>query len=148
MIKIIDNVNDANKCDEMLTKLIQDEKQYDDSIDSNFEVNNFYSSTLNNEDKILFGYYLEDILIGYIYIYETYSNNNKGYFIDALYVEEEYRNKGYGRELINEAISYAEGHEGKFIDIKVLNANTIAKELYKSNGFNEFKVMLRKDINV
>ena len=148
MIKRVDNIEDAKKCDELLTKLIHDEKQYDDSIDDNFVVNNFYPTIYNNDDRVIFGYYLDDLLIGYIYVYENYSNNIKGFFIDALYVEEDYRHRGYGRELINEALSYAEGNEGKFIDIKVLNQNSIAKELYKSSGFNEFKVMLRKDINV
>ena len=111
-------------------------------------VMSFYPTVYNNDDRVIFGYYLDDLLIGYIYVYENYSNNIKGYFIDALYVEEDYRHRGYGRELINEALSYAEGNEGKFVDIKVLNQNLIAKELYKSSGFNEFKVMLRKAINV
>lgn len=148
MIKIIDSIEDANKCDGLLTKLVHDEKKYDDTIDINFEVKNFYSTSLKDDDKILFGYYQNDILVGYLYLLEKYTNNVKGYFIDALYVEEEYRNQGYASKLINEALSYAEGNEGKYIDINVMNANIVAKELYKNIGFNEFKIMLRKDINV
>lgn len=148
MIKIIDSIEDANKCDELLTKLVHDEKKYDDTIDINFEVKNFYSTSLKDDDKILFGYYQNDILVGYLYLLEKYTNNVKGYFIDGLYVEEEYRNQGYASELINEALSYAEGNDGKYIDINVMNANIVAKELYKNIGFNEFKIMLRKDINV
>ena len=148
MIKIIDSIEDANKCDELLTKLVHDEKKYDETIDINFEVKNFYSTSLKDDDKILFGYYQNDILVGYLYLLEKYTNNVKGYFIDALYVEEEYRNQGYASELINEALSYAEGNDGKYIDINVMNANIVAKELYKNIGFNEFKIMLRKDINV
>ena len=30
----------ADKCDELLTKLILDERQYDESIDPSFKVNN------------------------------------------------------------------------------------------------------------
>jgi len=35
MIKEVKTINDANKCDELLTKLILDERQYDDLIDEN-----------------------------------------------------------------------------------------------------------------
>ena len=32
-IKQVTNIADANRCDELLTKLIQDERQYNDTID-------------------------------------------------------------------------------------------------------------------
>ena len=136
----------ADKCDELLTKLILDERQYDESIDPSFEVNNYFNNFINDEDKILLGYFIDNILVGYIYVYETVSNNIKGLFIDGLYVESEYRNKGIAKELINEIILEAEKREAKFIDIKVMSKNEVAKHLYESLNFNEFKVMLRKEM--
>lgn len=136
----------ADKCDELLTKLILDERKYDESIDSSFEVNNYFNNYINDEDKILLGYFIDNILVGYIYAYETVSNNIKGLFIDGLYVESEYRNKGIAKELINKIILEAEKREAKFIDIKVMSKNEVAKHLYESLNFNEFKVMMRKEM--
>ncbi len=136
----------ADKCDELLTKLIQDERQYDDSIDPDFKVINYFNNYVNDEDKVLLGYLVDNTLVGYIYAYETVSNNIKGLFIDGLYVETDFRNRGIAKELINEIVLEAENREAKFIDIKVMSENDVAKHLYNSLEFNEFKVMLRKEI--
>ena len=146
MIERIKTKELADKCDELLTKLILDEKQYDDSIDSSFQVNNYYNNYVNDEDKILLGYFVNDLLVGYIYAYETISNNIKGLFIDGLYVESNYRNRGIAKELINEVVLEAEGRDAKFIDIKVMSKNEIAKNLYNNLDFYDFKIMMRKDI--
>ena len=137
----------AEQCDNLLTKLILDERVYDDSIDPSFEVNNYFNNFINDEDKMLLGYFIDNILVAYIYAYEMTSNNIKGIFIDGLYVETDYRNKGIAKELINEIILDAEKREAKFIDIKVMSKNEVAKHLYESLNFNEFKVMMRKDMS-
>ncbi len=147
MIERIKTKELADKCDELLTKLIHDEKQYDDSIDSSFIVNNYFNNYVNDEDKVLLGYLADNLLVGYIYAYETTSNNLKGLFIDGLYVDPDYRNRGIAKELINEVILEAEKRDAKFIDIKVMNKNEIAKKLYNSLYFNDFKVMMRKEMN-
>lgn len=146
MIEKIKTKELADKCDELLTKLILDERQYDDSIDPDFKVSNYFNNFVNDEDKLLLGYLVDNTLVGYIYAYETVSNNIKGLFIDGLYVETDYRNRGIAKELINEIVLEAENREAKFIDIKVMSKNDVAKHLYNSLEFNEFKVMLRKEI--
>ena len=147
MIEKIKTRELADKCDELLTKLILDERNYDESIDSDCEIKNYFNNYVNDEDKILLGYLVNDSLVGYIYAYETVSNNVKGLFIDGLYVESEYRNQGIAKQLINEVVLEAEKREVKFIDIKVMNNNEIAKKLYNSLDFNVFKVMMRKEMN-
>lgn len=147
MIEKIKTRELADKCDELLTKLILDERKYDESIDSDCEIKNYFNNYINDEDKILLGYLVNDSLVGYIYAYETVSNNLKGLFIDGLYVESEYRNQGIAKQLINEVVLEAENREAKFIDIKVMNNNEIAKKLYNSLDFNVFKVMMRKEMN-
>lgn len=146
MIEKIKTKELADKCDELLTKLIHDERQYDDSIDPDFKVSNYFNNFVNDEDKVLLGYLVDNTLVGYIYAYETVSNNIKGLLIDGLYVETDYRNRGIAKELINEVVLEAENREAKFIDIKVMSKNDVAKHLYNSLEFNEFKVMLRKEI--
>lgn len=147
MIERIKTKELADKCDELLTKLIQDEKQYDDSIDTDLKIINYFNNFVNDDNKVLLGYLIDDVLVGYTYAFETVSNNVKGMFIDGLYVESDYRNRGIAKELINEVILEAEKRDAKFIDIKVMSKNDIAKKLYESLDFNEFKITMRKEFN-
>lgn len=145
VIRVFDEKR-ANICDELLTKLIQDERQYDDSIDENFIVKDYFKNIIKKENDILLCYEENDNVIGYIYLKAINNNNKKGYLIDGLYVEETYRNRGIATKLINEAIKVIKDTDSKFIDINVLANNLTAYKLYKSLGFNETKINLRKDL--
>ena len=50
MIKEVKNVEDANKCDELLTKLILDERKYNDLIDDD---GNTYELKVITSNKII-----------------------------------------------------------------------------------------------
>ena len=145
MIKRVLDLETANVCDELLTKLIQDERQYDESIDENFIVKDYFKNVISNEDNILLCYMDENIVKGYIYLKPT-GDNKKGYLIDGLYVKEEYRNNGIGKALISEAINLIKDKEVDYIDINVMNNNLNAIKLYKSLNFNEFRITFRKDL--
>lgn len=145
MIKRVLDLETANVCDELLTKLIQDERQYDESIDENFIVKDYFKNVISNEDNILLCYIDENIVKGYIYLKPT-GDNKKGYLIDGLYVKEEYRNNGIGKALISEAINLIKDKEVDYIDINVMNNNLNAIKLYKSLNFNEFRITFRKDL--
>ena len=145
IIRVLDEKR-ANICDELLTKLIQDERQYDDSIDENFIVKDYFKNIIKKENDILLCYEENNNVMGYIYLKAINNNNEKGYLIDGLYVEETYRNRGIATKLINEAIKVIKDTDSKFIDINVLANNLIAYKLYKSLGFNETKINLRKDL--
>lgn len=146
MILRVSEPKKADICDNLLTKLIQDERKYDPLIDKNFIVKDYYKNVIKNNDNILLCYEDNNIIKGYIYLKPITSDDNKGYLIDALYVLEEYRNKGIASSLIKEAIKIVEKSNIKFIDINVLANNKIAHNLYNSLGFNDFKINLRKNI--
>ena len=44
VIRVLDDKK-ADQCDELLTKLIHDERQYDDSIDNDFVVNDYFKNS-------------------------------------------------------------------------------------------------------
>lgn len=138
MIKRIVTKEDAKKCDQLLTLLVLDEKQYDDTINLNFKANNYYENVM--EDNILLGYYIDDDIVGYVYVKKITA---KGYLIDALYVMEDKRNLKIGTSLLKEAISLCGEYE--FLDINVMYNNKKALSLYKKLGFNEFRLTLRMD---
>ena len=145
IIRVFDEEK-ANKCDVLLTKLIQDERQYDKTIDKDFVVNNYFKNAILNKNNILLCYEENSIIKGYIYLKEITNNNKKGYMIDGIYVDEEYRQNGIAKALINESIKIINNTDAKFIDINVLANNKIARKIYESFGFNEFKLTLQKEL--
>lgn len=142
-IKQVTNVVDADRCDELLTKLIQDERQYNDTIDDNYIVTNHFNKMLDDENIIILAYYINEIIVGYILIRRT-SNNTC--LLDGLYVEKEYRNKGIGKSLLTEAISRIKNMNVKYVDINVMYNNIIAKHIYEKLGFVGYEIKMRKSI--
>lgn len=145
IIRVLDE-DRANICDNLLTKLIQDERKYDSSIEKNFVVKNYFINIIKKKSNILLCYEENNIIKGYIYLKSIKNNDLNGYLIDGLYVDIVYRNKGIATKLITEAIKIIKKTKTDFIDITVLANNKIAWNLYKSFGFNEFKINLRKFI--
>ena len=142
-IKQVTNVVDADRCDELLTKLIQDERQYNDTIDDNYIVTNHFNQMLDDENIIILAYYINNIIVGYILIRRT-SNNTC--LLDGLYVEKEYRNKGIGKSLLTEAISRIKNMNVRYVDINVMYNNKIAKHIYEKLGFVGYEIKMRKSI--
>ena len=143
IIRVLDEER-ASTCDMFLTKLIQDERQYDNSIDKDFVVNNYFKNIIKNENNILLCYEEDNIIKGYIYLKPVNNDNQNGYLIDGLYVDIAYRNNGIATELIDNALTIIKDVD--FIDINVMPQNIDAINLYKKFGFNEFKISLRKNI--
>ena len=146
MIIRVDDEVDASICDNLLTKLIQDEKKYNDYIDDNFVVKDYFKNVIKDEKNILLCYKEDEIIKGYIYLKNINEDNKSGYLIDGLYVLEEYRNNGIAKELINSSLSILKSKNINFIDVNTMYKNKEANNLYKSLGFNEFKVSYRMNL--
>ena len=142
-IKQVTNVVDADRCDELLTKLIHDERQYNDTIEDNYIITNHFNKMLDDENIIILAYYINKTIVGYILIRRT-SNNTC--LLDGLYVEKEYRNKGIGNSLLTEAISRIKNMHVKYVDINVMYNNIIAKHIYEKLGFVGYEIKMRKSI--
>lgn len=142
-IKQVTNVVDADRCDELLTKLIQDERQYNDTIDDNYIVTNHFNKMLDDENIIILAYYINNIIVGYILIRRMANNTC---LLDGLYVEKEYRNKGIGKSLLTESISRIKNMNVRYVDINVMYNNKIAKHIYEKLGFVGYEIKMRKSI--
>lgn len=142
-IKQVTNIADANRCDELLTKLIQDERQYNDTIDENYVVTNHFNTMLNDENIIILAKYINNIIVGYILIRKMDDNTC---LLDGLYVEKEYRNKGIAKSLLTEAILRIQNMNVRYIDIKVMYNNIIAKRIYEKLDFVNYEIKMRKSI--
>lgn len=135
----------ADYCDQLLTKLILDEKKYDDSIDEKFVVKNYFRNVIKNKDNILLCYEEDEVIKGYIYLKVIDNDNQNGYLIDGLYVDTKYRNMGIATNLIERALEEIRDKNINFIDINVMADNIAAINLYKRFGFKDFRIGLRKN---
>ena len=137
------NINEANK---LLTKLIRDEKKYDHNINEKYVVKRYYENRPKNS-VILFAY-VDKKIAGYTYgiLEDTQTYINKKLLIDALYVEEEFRNNGVATSLINAVEEWGKEQGAKVEELTVCKENEKAFNLYKKFGFDTIVYRMTKNI--
>ena len=143
-------LEDVSEIDSMLTDLIQDErKKYDNNINENYVVKNFYEQFLENENMCIFVAKENQIILGYVYgfIQDNGILLNKTIAqLDALFVKEEYRGNGIAKSLILELNNWAKEKGVTYVELSVCKDNANAIGLYESEGFYIDKIYLRKEL--
>lgn len=146
----VDNLEEARKCNELLTLLIENEAKYNENINKNYIVNNWFENLYNMENNVLYVAKENEEIVGYIYCKintgENGLTNNLEALIDGLYVLEEYRKKGIATALINKAKQWCRNKNVKYIMINVLEDNKTALNLYSKLNFNDYEKTLRFNI--
>ena len=136
-------IKDADKLDNLLTKLILDERNYDPNVEL-VKVKDFYINYI--EDPTKYFQLCEDNnnIVGYIYCILDNDTSK----IDALFIDELYRNKKIATTLIDNFINYCKNNNIKEVTINVLENNIKAKNLYskyfilnKKDGIKEELIM-------
>lgn len=141
-------IHDTNKLNELLTLLIRDEKKYDNNINEEFKVKSFYEYIINKENNYLLVAESSNTIIGYLYGYIIDDENtviNKVAKIDALYIEEEYRQCGIGSSLIKEFKNIIKD-KVKYLEVNTFNNNKEAISTYKNNGFKEISTIMKLEL--
>lgn len=140
---------DCEICDSFYGKLMKFEASIDSSISSNSNVSGLHEKALN-QDNVFIAYAKTNKPIGYIY---GYLKNFKGQnvttnrvFVDSLFVEEGYRNKGVGKLLLQAFEDWTKSLFGQDYEIELLCLTNNKKALgfYQSLGYSEVKTTLRK----
>ena len=67
IIEKVNNINDAKKCNELLTKLLISESKYDKNLRNDYIITNYFENKYQNEDNILLIAKQEENIIGYAY---------------------------------------------------------------------------------
>ena len=147
IIREIKDINEANKCDELLTLLIKDEGNYDDSIKNDFIVKEYFKNMILNKDNILIGAFDND-LIGYIFIKIIIdpSIDKKEALIDGLYVLDSFRNKGVASLLYEKAKEICKENNVDSFKLNVMKENINAINLYKKLGFDIVSYQMKTKI--
>ena len=135
-------LNDCKYLDEMLTKLIDDERRnYDSSIEEGFVVKDFYKNMIIRDKHKIYLCEIDSVIVGYIYLII-----DKGAKIDALYVLDKYRKMGIASKLLDLAMLYFKEHNVNSVEIGVLSKNIAAKQLYMKYGFSTFKEIMKLEL--
>lgn len=139
---------DAKVLDELLTSLVQDERQYDDTISSLFVVKDYHKNYLKRKDNICYVYEDNNEIIAYIdgKIVNDGTEVCDTFKINALFVKEDYRHKGIATELIKTILNDVKQRGITNCEIGVMSENYNAKKLYEKFGFKTYKEIKRVKI--
>jgi ribosomal protein S18 acetylase RimI-like enzyme len=82
----------------------------------------------------------QNTIIGYLTLINYWSNEYGGnlIFIDEIYINPRYRNKGIGSDIIK-TLTKQYINSCKAIQLEVLSSNLNAQKFYEKNGFKYFK---------
>lgn len=137
-------LEDCIQLDNLLTKLVDDERRnYDSSIEEGFVVKDYYKNFIGQNNHKIYLCEINSVVVGYIYLIIGNKNEAK---IDALYVLEEYRNMKIASKLLDLAMLYFKEHNVNSIEIGVLSKNIAAKKLYMKYGFSTFKEIMKLEL--
>lgn len=68
-------------------------------------------------------------------------------YIEDLIVDENYRNKGIGKSLLENAVNYAKDNDCEVVDLTSYITNDDAHRFYEKNGFIKHSYMFKKYLN-
>ena len=146
----VTTINEAKKANEFLTRLIHDEKQYDDNINENCIVKSFYEDRFDEENNCLLIAKKGNDIVGYLYGHII--NNGDTYLIkisklDAMFVDESNRNYKIGKRLIEAFKKWSIDKGCQSIELIVFQSNISAYNLYKQFGFKDIKSIMSLDLD-
>lgn len=142
--------DDIKEINNLLTDLIQDERQYDKNINKNYAVKNYYEQFFGKKDScIIVAKNENNAILGYGFGFiMDYGNvyDNKVAQLDAVYIKPEYRKKGIARQIIQYFTEWSKNNKVSYIKLKVCNNNNKAVKLYEKEGFSIDKKILKKKL--
>lgn len=142
-------LEDISVLNEMFTELYRFETRFDPNskIDLVFTeyINEF---KINSDLNLIYIAYEDNKPVGYIQGYYVFNVTHlfKTYYINTLFVYEEYRNRGIATSLINTFIDEAKKNDCKYVTITNYADNIEAKKLYSKFGFDVIKEERCKEI--
>ncbi len=85
--------------------------------------------------------------VGHLWLNLDYRpGTNSGSYIYDIEVEESARGKGYGKALLREAELFAKNAGSPKMGLNVFGANTVARNLYTSSGYETVAIQMQKEL--
>lgn len=148
-------INDLDSIVNLNHKLCQKEfKEYDPTINPDYSITDKgkedFKKDLTKENSI--GFVVEDdnkiigYVIGYFYKGESYRNVDQIGEIGNMWIDDEYRSQGIGKEFIENLEKWFKEKNVKRIKVVATFQNQKAIDFYKREGFKEYEVIFEKDV--
>ncbi|MDC8104912.1 MULTISPECIES: GNAT family N-acetyltransferase [Chryseobacterium] len=98
---------------------------------------NFLKERILNQDSEIFVAQEEDKLIGFVQLYPIFSSTRmkRYWLLNDLYVNDQYRGKGYSKQLIEEAKELCKSSDACGVLLETGKSNDIGNQLYPACGF-------------
>lgn len=98
---------------------------------------NFLKQRIENKDSEIFVAESEGKLTGFVQLYPLFSSTRmkRYWLLNDLYINENYRGKGFSKKLIEEAKQLAKSTNASGILLETGKSNNIGNQLYPSCGF-------------
>ena len=98
---------------------------------------NFLKERIENKDSEIFVVENEGKLVGFVQLYPLFSSTRmkRYWLLNDLYVNENYRGKGFSKELIEEAKTLAKSTNASGVLLETGKSNDIGNQLYPACGF-------------
>lgn len=103
-----------------------------------FAAEKFLKERIENDDSEIFVAENKGQLVGFVQLYPLFSSTRmkRYWLLNDLYVNENFRGKGFSKELIEEAKEMAKSTQSAGILLETGKSNDIGNKLYPSCGFN------------
>jgi ribosomal protein S18 acetylase RimI-like enzyme len=113
-------------------------------------IDNYFSAFINRQDRQTSIARVNNDIVGYITYYEKprqcfYEIASIGE-VSGLYVSEEYRNKGIGKKLIENAIKFFRSRRIQYYSLLISVNDTKGIEYFKKNGMYTNNVIMHGEI--
>jgi ribosomal protein S18 acetylase RimI-like enzyme len=98
---------------------------------------NFLKERIENKDSEIFVAESEGKLVGFVQLYPLFSSTRmkRYWLLNDLYVNENYRGKGFSKELIEESKELAKSTNAAGVLLETGKSNDIGNQLYPACGF-------------
>lgn len=99
-----------------------------------------------NGSAMVFGVFDSENLIGYVWAYEHPFREEVRVYVNEIHVDEAYRKRGIGKQLLSAVESLAKERGYKALYIHAEGNNDGAIRLYQNEGYTIERVQLRKSL--
>lgn len=99
-----------------------------------------------NGTAMVFGMFDKEVLIGFVWAYEHPYREETRVYVNEIHVDEAYRGKGIGRELMRAVENMAKESGYRAMYIHAEGDNERAIRLYQHEGYTIERVQLRKEL--
>ena len=140
---------DTQQLDQLLTRLIRFEAQYDSNLNRTCQMNDNYCHRIGLDGHKLLLIEDQGEILGYLYgfiyhipgVYEAPIA-----ILDALFIDEKHRRKGYASMLIDAFCAFAAENGARQVELKVMSQNEHAVALYRKLSFTETKKYMKMEL--